>query len=135
MKLIQYRFSTNDAKISSRIGSIVESFFSSVTDGNFMAFYIDGEFRDRIVRKYIRSDDIQSISSESFYQSYLETLSYGKVWALKAVSSCHFIVFEDDGLLRICCSNDDRPPDFGETNPVISDASELLITTDLFDHL
>jgi len=133
MKLLQYRFPADAVKEASYIGQEVEAFFCGIDDSNLMS--IKSSHRG-IVRGSVNVGEIARIVTQSFEQSYeMGNIDYEKYVSIRSSKSCRFLVFEDDGLLRICFSNVDSVILFSKLSPKFSDESRLLIETDLFDFL
>lgn len=87
------------------------------------------------IRKPIKVEDIGSIVSASFEESFSRTIKHERWKSVRSVESCRFVVVEYDGLVRICYKHEDETINFNFASPAISDESELLITTDFFDYL
>jgi hypothetical protein len=136
MKLLQYRFTADDVNESSYVGHEIKSFFSAAKDLNLNAIISSTARRGGVKRKSLRSHDLSIVIAQSFEQSYLlNNIDYDKFISIKSMESCRFVVFENDGLLRICYSNEDSVIEFGKLRPELTDSSCLLTETDLFDFM
>jgi hypothetical protein len=136
MKLLQYRFSADDVNESAYVGREVELFFRRANDLNLIGIFSIATEPGGVERKRLQPSDLPLIIEQSFQQSYsIEKIDYSKRASIKSSESCRFVVFEDDGLLRICYSSDNDTIKFVKLSPQISDVSNLLIETDLFDFL
>lgn len=71
--------------------------------------------------------------TDSFVQSYSDTVDYSNYVSIRSNISCRFVVVEDDGLLRVRHAQDDAPIDFAGLPHALEDVSELLVKSDLFD--
>lgn len=73
------------------------------------------------------------VAAAGFEQSFELVVNYEKRISIKSSITCRFVVFGDDGLIRMCFSHNDSVVRFEDLRPTIEDVSHLLITTDLFD--
>lgn len=133
MKLLQFRFAEEHKIHASQIGQKIQSIFAAEDDSKIKAIYATPESGPRYS---LRSrDDVSGIASDAFEKSFGDVTSYGEVFAISSIGSCRFVVFEENGLVRICLSNDDESEIFGELAIEGADFSDLLVATDLFDYL
>jgi len=136
MKLLQYRFKENDFKESSYVGCELESFFSKVGDLELVGISVDGDAHEGVRRRRLGPQEISTVIARSFEQSYaVKAIDYEKAASIKSLNSCRFLVFEDDGLLRMCYASEDDVLCFSKISPQVSVVSQLLVETDLFDFL
>ena len=136
MKLLQYRFAADDFREASYVGGEVILFFSGINDLNLDGIFSAIPKQGGIERRHLQPHSLSLVVAESFQQSYLVSrIDYQKYASIKSSASCRFLVFESDGLLRICYSSDDNIIEFKKLSPQITDESPLLIKTDLFDFL
>lgn len=136
MKLLQYRFSEADVSEASYVGEQVKSFLERVNDLNLEGIFSIAAEPKGLKRKRLQPQGLALIVEESFQQSYItDKIDYSKSASIRSLESCRFIVFEDDGLMRVCYSTEDDSPTFPKLTPRIDDVSNLLIETDLFDFL
>jgi len=136
MKLLQYRFATDDINESSYIGRKIESFFRTVNDLHLIGIFSLATGSGGVERKRLQPSALSLVVEQSFQQSYsIHKIDYSKWASIRSSESCRFVVFEDDGLLRICYSSNDNIIDFEKLSPRITDVSHLLAETDLFDFL
>ena len=133
MKLLQYRFSPSDLEMSVAIGKSISSFFERVKDIDLNIIYVSHENKETLSSKSINIGNLSIIISDAFSESFSNSREYGKGSSVRSIISCRFIVVEDDGLVRMCYSNDDEVVDFGPLYPEVTDISSMLIETDLFD--
>jgi hypothetical protein len=132
LRLIQLRLAASHKAIALQVGKIIESIFLE---------------EDRQVKIYsstpekgpcytlCSNDEIQHFASEAFIKSFAIEAVYGDIFAISSIESCRFVVFEGDGLIRICYSNDDKIDHLNELGVAVEDISSLLLTTDVFDYL
>jgi hypothetical protein len=136
MKLLQYRFSADDVIESSYVGREVRSFFRKVNDLKLNGVFSIAAAVGGVERKRLQLRNLALVAEQSFRQSFsINNIEYCKGASIKSSESCRFIVFEDDGLVRICYSSNDDAIKFDKLSPQIADASNLLVETDLFDFL
>lgn len=135
MKLFQYRFGPNDASKSSSIGEKIQHFFMSNEEKDLVTIAIDNATMTKEIRTKISVKELGRVTSQSFENSYSKNVDHEVPWAIKSKTSCRFIVFLDDGLLRICHASDDEIVRFDFASPDVHDVSTLLIETDFFDFL
>jgi hypothetical protein len=136
MILLQYRFSADDIDESSYVGREISSFFRGANEQNMIVVFAATPSRGGAERKRLHIPDLSSIAAQSFQESYrLANIDWSKRASIKSLESCRFVVFEDEGLVRICYSNDDDAIRFEKLSPQVADVSNLLVETDLFDFL
>ena len=136
MKLFQYRFGLDDAAKSFSVGEELKHFFTSNAEKELVSIAIDNSARTKEVRTKIGSQEVlRRTASQSFVNSYSANVDHEVPWAIKSKTSCRFVVFLDNGLIRICYASDDEIIQFNSASPDVLDVSTLLIETDFFDFL
>lgn len=133
MKLIQYRFLKNDAGAALDIARGIQDLFESTGDTNLVMLQVAEPSRDRLIVVPVNPHQLFGIIQNSFSQSFSKNIDYNTIATVKSCKSCRFVVFEDDGLVRICYSQGDEPLKFNSNYTEKADVSRLLIDTDLFD--
>lgn len=95
---------------------------------------VEPKLMEKIIRKPVSVDNLAVIASDSFVESFSRSVDLEKQVSFKSTESCRFVDFYDDGLVRVCYSNDDEIIRFDRLSPEVTDISEWLIKTDFFDN-
>lgn len=135
MKLFQYEFQNKDDVTFRAVGEHVKDFFA-VHNEHYLLKSFSGKFI--YDKKIFKKLNISSMSGDVY--NYLKlsckrTLTYGEIPVIISMTTCRFIVFEDDGVMRVCYKSCDNIIDLSCLNGSCVDISELLILTDLFDDI
>lgn len=133
MKLIQYRFLPNASASARLVGSALQSLFEGASDLDVRAVYVEPRQLNKVICRNIKVEEIGVLAGRSFSQSYAKAINYSDYLSIRSNITCRFVVFEDDGLLRICHRLEDDILDFGRLVREVKDISEILIKSDLFD--
>ena len=132
MRLIQYRFLKNDARALD-ISRMIQGLFESTGDMDLVMLKVTEPSRDSLLAVPVNPHQLTNIIHTSFSQSFSKNIDYDTISTIKSCKSCRFVVFEDDGLVRICYSHGDKLLKFNSSYTEKTDVSRLLIDTDLFD--
>ena len=133
MRLLEFRFAKTHNSIALGLGRKIQDLFSADEDREVKVISSSRESGPRYVLCGIES--VARIAHDAFQRSFSSETQYGDEFAISSVGSCRFVVFDDGGLVRICVSNEDRIDFFDEFDVEGEDASELLISTDIFEYL
>lgn len=126
MRLTEFRFTKLDLSHSQIVVNTISHVFVNDVD---LIFISDNK---RVISQV---SDFSNIALTSFSSSFQKELKLDAPHSMRSLISCRFVVFEDDGLVRICQSNDEAIIEFPLHHPEIFDISKMLVETDLFDYL
>lgn len=133
MDLWQYQFRTEHQYMPVRVGCVIRDFFFSRADDDFMLldFDIDGEVNE------VRGDygELMLVAARAFSSSFNAKAVRNEVAAVRSTNSRRFVLFEGNGMIRICLSRFESPDLFGEFGVSPIGVTYLLTNTDMFDAL
>lgn len=133
MRLFEIRLSDGDLKNLAQTGAELRHVFVPEED-----MQIKFVFNDKNNESLFRLGDSTEVAKEissSIENSCRKRRGYGEIFAISSLNTCRFLIFEDDGLVRVCLTHDDSISIFDKIRSDVRDISTQLIETDLYDHL
>jgi hypothetical protein len=135
MKVIQYRFLPSGQAHATLVGEAIQGIFTSAGDGDLTAIHVNKSSKETVLRRPVEATQLKSLIMDAFLQSFADDIDYSKWASVRSNTTCRFVVIEEFGLLRMCYASDDRIVTFDNILVDVSDVSDLLVNTDLFDFL
>jgi hypothetical protein len=136
LKLLQARFTNLTPLQWDSVAEEISRLFQSLGEFDLTSISVNAATRSKLDYQGVPTQRLSEILKRSFIASQkVKVDDYSEIVTVKSNRSCRFIVTEDDGLIRICLAADDPAPDFTNIGAEMSDASHLLVETDLFDYI
>jgi hypothetical protein len=133
MRLLEYRVSNSPTLDSNEVGRKIANFFKRQRDLALLAVINTRVTTSARAVTWLLEDDLEFAFEAAFRASFSRTMDPFCTASIRSALTCRFVVFELDGLIRVCHASSDEAIQF-ESNPYsVADATELLASTDMFD--